>query len=223
MSDSTYIIAFFAILAAGKVVILIQFFRSRRHAVESSPSTSDMETGPEVLVEDPMTQRLLMSGVTEENEGTVDIQVLPPAYTIKDEHLEFENDPPPPSFAEAVPSSSSPWSSHPSKFRRKSSRGGSGESSSGGSRNNISHCHHESRHQLFRYRPSQSSNTDNSNNSNNNSPSSISSDRADDILHNALSVDPVFFEPAMPPIPNVARWVAESRRDTYLAYVSSEP
>ncbi|KAF9081913.1 hypothetical protein BGX23_000306 [Mortierella sp. AD031] len=121
MSDSNIVIAFFAILVAGKIALIVQCFLNKKSF--SSPSSSspylvmsDMETGPQVLVEDPMTQRLLLSGGGGPEESQVDLQIPPPVYTIKDEHLEFENDPPPPSFADAVPSS------HPFKSKRRLSR-----------------------------------------------------------------------------------------------------
>ncbi|KAF9088287.1 hypothetical protein BGX29_000343 [Mortierella sp. GBA35] len=220
MSDSNIVIAFFAILVAGKIALIVQCFLNKKSF--SSPSSSspylvmsDMETGPQVLVEDPMTQRLLLSGGGGPEESQVDLQIPPPVYTIKDEHLEFENDPPPPSFADAVPSS------HPFKSKRRLSR-----LSSNGSNSNTSHRHRSRRHSLFRYHPqsmdhSTSDNNNNSNNSNNNN--SNDNHAAPDIVSNsALGVDDLPMEATILRIPNVARWVAESRRDTYMALISEQ-
>ncbi|KAK3829677.1 MAG: hypothetical protein J3R72DRAFT_517093 [Linnemannia gamsii] len=226
MSDSTFIIAFFGLLFAGKVAIMVQYFRNKRRSAafrssssSSSSSTSpnssmsNIETGPEVLIEDPMTQRLLLAGGAVEEPREISIRIPPPAYTIKDEHLEFENDPPPPSFADAVPSTLSSSCSNPPKARRKLSRAGSS-----GSHSNHSH-RRWSRHQLFRYHPSS---MDNSNHDNDD----VSSDHAADTVSRSTSgVDRTAVEPTVIRIPNVARWVAESRRDAYRHYASplSEP
>ncbi|KAG0275317.1 hypothetical protein BGZ96_003847 [Linnemannia gamsii] len=215
MSDTNFIIAFFALLAAGKTIMIVQCLRNRGHSTlswSSSSSMTDVETGPEVLVEDPMTQRLVLAGeVTLENDRPVQemIQIPPPAYTIKDEHLEFENDPPPPSFRDVVPSSPSLFSSlsHPPKLRRKPSR----SSSSGSHSYNSTQYHRWSRHQLFRYSPPSMDN------------SSSSNDAAEPISDSGSGVGSpsMTIEPTILRIPNMARWVAESRRDTYMAFSGS--
>ncbi|KAF8942401.1 hypothetical protein BGZ47_006538 [Haplosporangium gracile] len=238
MSDSKFIISFFVLLAVGKTVMIIQCLRSRDRSTllssssNSSPyaSVTDMETGPEVLIEDPMTQRLVLAG-----EAAVDdrlqqpemidvIQIPPPVYTVKDEHLEFENDPPPPSFRDVVPSSSllsplSLLSSHPPKPpRRKPSR-----SSSSGSQSNNStyHQHRRSRHQLFRYRAlSIDSNSSNNNNQDAAEPGSYSGSYSGSSVRRP-SATAAAVEPTILRIPNVARWVAESRRDVYQAIAGS--
>ncbi|KAG0271263.1 hypothetical protein BGZ95_000934 [Linnemannia exigua] len=210
---------------------MVQYLRNKRHSTSSrSPSSSssttpnssmsDIETGPEVLIEDPMTQRLLLAVGAVDESHEIDIQVPPPAYTIKDEHLEFENNPPPPTFADAVPSTSSPPCSHPPKARKLS------RASSSGSQSGHSY-RRWSRHHLFRYHPSSvdSSNSNNNNNNNNNNNSNndhVSSDHAADTLSRSTSgVDRSAIEPSVIRIPNVARWVAESRRDAYRHYASS--
>lgn len=200
--------------------MILQCLRNRGHSSlsPSSSSTSspygsmtDVETGPEVLVEDPMTQRLVLAGeVTLEDDRPVQemIQIPPPAYTIKDEHLEFENNPPPPSFRDAVPSSSLFSSlSHPSKPRREPSR----SSSSGSHSNNCTNNHRWSRHQLFRYRPPSMDNSRSSN------------DAVETVSDSGSGVDRPTrtIEPTILRIPNMARCVAESRRDTYMAFAGS--
>lgn len=225
MSDSKFIIAFFVLLAAGKTVMIIHCLRSRNRSPSSSSSiAADMRTGPEVLVEDPMTQRLVLAGEVAVNDPQqpeiVDvIRIPPPAYTAKDQHLEFENVPPPPSFRDAVPSSSSsPLSSflHSSKSsRRKSSL-----SSSSDSQNNTStnQQHRLSRHQLFRYRPA-STDIENSNVNNNDNAAQSDSNAGSGVRRPAATAAAI--EPTIIRIPNVARWVAESRRDTFQAFAGS--
>jgi hypothetical protein len=201
--------------------MIVQCLRQRGRSALSPPSSSasspygsmaDMETGPEVLVEDPMTQRLVLAGeATLEDDRPVQemVQIPPPVYTVIDEHLEFENDPPPPSFKDVVPpSSASLWPLlHPPKPRRKLSR----SSSSGSHSNNSTNCHRWSRHQLFRYRPPSMDNSSN----NNNAAESVSDSRSGGDS-STTSIEPTILR-----IPNVARWVAESRRDTYMAYAGS--
>ncbi|KAF9131203.1 hypothetical protein BGW39_002109 [Mortierella sp. 14UC] len=110
------------------------------------------ETGPEVLVEDPMTQRLLL--LAEGGNGTVDelheidIQVPPPVYTIKDEHLDNSN----------INGNDVSSESNPSNVVSRSSSGA-----------------------------------------------------------NRATIEPTVIR-----IPNVAPWVAESRRDTYQRFASPD-
>ncbi|KAF9146529.1 hypothetical protein BG015_011575 [Linnemannia schmuckeri] len=238
MSDSKFIIAFFVLLAVGKTILIIQCLRSRDRSTlppsssNSSPyaSMTNMETGPEVLVEDPMTQRLVLAGAAvddrQQQPEMIDvIQVPPPAYTIKDEHLEFENDPPPPSFRDVIPSSSSsplsPLSLYPPKPpRRKPSR----PRNSGSQSNNSTHHQDRwSRHQLFRYRAS----TMDSSSSDNTSQDAAESGSCSGSRVRRPSATAAAVEPTILRIPNVARWVAESRRDVYQAIAesssSSEP
>jgi len=219
MSDSKFIIAFFVLLAAGKTIMIIQCLRSRNHS-----TSRDMETGPEVLVEDPMTQRLVLAGEVavddrQQPEMADVIQVPPPVYTIKDQHLEFENDPPPPSFKDAVPSSPfsplSPFLHKPKPSRRKPSR-----SSSSGSQSNTSTIeqHRLSRHQIFRYHPA-STDVNNSNingNDNDNVAEPVTASGSSVRRPAATAVEPTVIR-----IHNVARWVAESRRDTFQAFAGS--
>lgn len=209
--------------------MIIQCLRSRNRSSASptsSPhaSTTDMGTGPEVLVEDPMTQRLVLAGEVavddpQQPEMVGVIQVPPPAYTTKDQHLEFENIPPPPSFRDAVPSSSfSPLS--PFLHTSKSSRRKPSQSSSSDSQGNTSTTqqHRRSRHQLFRYRPASTDIENNNANANDNTaePASSSGSGVRRPAATAAAIEQTIIR-----IPNVARWVAESRRDTFQAFAGS--
>ncbi|KAG9064331.1 hypothetical protein KI688_003519 [Linnemannia hyalina] len=227
MMDSKFIIAFFVLLAAGKTIMIISCLRGRKRSTSpssSSPNASTMETGPEVLVEDPMTQRLVLAGEIavddrQQPEMVDVIRVPPPAYTAKDQHLEFENVPPPPTFKDAVPSSSrsplSPFLHTPKPSRRELS-----QASSSGIQSNTSDTqqHRRSCHQLLRYRPAS---TDINNNNVNNSD-----DAAETVSNSGSGVrrpaaTAAAIEPTIVRIPNVARWVAESRRDTFQAFAGS--
>ncbi|KAF9144336.1 hypothetical protein BGX30_013170 [Mortierella sp. GBA39] len=227
--DSKFIIAFFVLLAAGKTIMIISCLRGRKRSTSTSSSspnasTTDMETGPEVLVEDPMTQRLVLAGEVavddQQQPEMVDvIRVPPPAYTAKDQHLEFENVPPPPTFKDAVPSSSClPLS--PFLHTSKPSRRELSQASSSGSQSNTSDTqqHRRSRHQLFRYRPTSTDINNNNVNDSDNAAETVSNSGSG-VRRPAETAAAI--EPTIVRIPNVARWVAESRRDTFQALAGS--
>ncbi|KAF9550547.1 hypothetical protein EC957_000221 [Mortierella hygrophila] len=227
--DSKFIIAFFVLLAAGKTIMIISCLRGRKRSTSPSSSlpnarTTDMETGPEVLVEDPMTQRLVLAGEVavddrQQPEIVDAIRIPPPAYTAKDQHLEFENVPPPPTFKDAVPSSSrsplSPFLHTPKPSRRELS-----QASSSGSQSNTSDTqqHRQSHRQLFRYLPASTDINNNNVNNSDNAAETVSNSESG--VHRPAATAAVI-EPNIVRIPNVARWVAESRRDTFQAFAGS--
>ncbi|KAI1320960.1 hypothetical protein EDD11_009283 [Mortierella claussenii] len=109
MSNQIFIIVFFSSLVVFKTIAIYRLIRSnsaRRNKIalnlSRSPSLATAATGPNVLVEDPMTQRLLLSSSYGLTPSVVDITQPPPVYTTKDEHLEFINDPPPPPFSPSI-------------------------------------------------------------------------------------------------------------------------
>ena len=146
MSGQIILIFIFSLLFAGKAIAIIYIVTRKRKKTPTTNTSSpltyaqvtpEMEfTGPEVIVEDPMTQRLRCQGLLclndsyhsiipvgeEERErnggaGTAafttddvstasrsvaDLTQPLPVYTIKDQHLEFANVPPPPSFSAAL-------------------------------------------------------------------------------------------------------------------------
>ncbi|CAO3574208.1 unnamed protein product [Mortierella alpina] len=85
-----FVIVLFSLLVVSKGAVLLYLFHkrcSKRSAVQT--------TGPEVLVEDPMTQRIALGEQFGSSSTSLDITLPPPAYTIKDQHLEFADDPRP--------------------------------------------------------------------------------------------------------------------------------
>ncbi|KAF9381012.1 hypothetical protein CPB97_008007 [Podila verticillata] len=114
-TDKPFIIALVVILVMLKVsmiwVLLKRRQAERRQArqqafVATTEMTALTNTAP--LAPDPMTQIFLNSSTASlETQGNNP----PPAYTAKDQHLEFADDPPPPSFSVNIPGPST--SSYP--------------------------------------------------------------------------------------------------------------
>ncbi|KAI7819095.1 hypothetical protein BC939DRAFT_461141 [Gamsiella multidivaricata] len=134
MDEQTTIIALFSLLVLGKILVLIHLIR-RENARKRKARTNNLgaPSGPEVLVEDPMTQRLrsqrfLLDDIANTNGSALSLLTTetipqpPPAYTTQDLHLEFAHAPPPPSFADLVGPSPSPPRTKPNARR---SSGGS--------------------------------------------------------------------------------------------------
>lgn len=124
MSDDTFLYAIGAFAIVTKIVVISHIIHRRRHP-QSKPSTltpsrstpptsnttdgaisttaATTEVGRSVLVEDPMTQRILYSLQDPASVVSLsEIKLPPPVYTPKDLHLEFSSYDPPPPFAAEV-------------------------------------------------------------------------------------------------------------------------
>lgn len=109
-TDKPFIIALVVILVVLKMSMICVLLkrrraerrRARQQAVAvTTEMTASTNTAP--LAPDPMTQIFLNSSTASlETQGNNP----PPAYTAKDQHLEFTNDPPPPSFSVNIPAPS---------------------------------------------------------------------------------------------------------------------
>ncbi|KAG0350612.1 hypothetical protein BG005_009849 [Podila minutissima] len=106
-SDKPFIIAIVSVLIVIKFSMIYVLLKRRQDArrfaqqQEATQTSITMSRAP--LAPDPMTQIFF-------NCSTASIETLgnnpPPAYTTKDQHLEFENDPPPPPFSVDIPTAS---------------------------------------------------------------------------------------------------------------------
>ncbi len=108
-----FVIVLFSLLIVSKGAVLLYLFHkrcSRRSAVQT--------ISPEVLVEDPMTQRIVLGEQYGNSCTSLDVTLPPPAYTIKDQHLEFADDPPPPPFSTLVSGNKSRRKSSPASLGR---------------------------------------------------------------------------------------------------------
>ena len=137
MSDNSFLYALGAFAIIVKVVVIGNIVHRRRHPLPQAasrsasgsttvPNSADqtMAEGHPVLVEDPMTQRILRTFDNESQISFSEIKVPPPVYTPKDQHLEFSGyDAPPPFSAVAG-----------SPIKPSRIRGSSSSSSSGGPR-----------------------------------------------------------------------------------------
>jgi len=118
MSDDTFLYAIGAFAIVTKVVVISHIIYRRRHP-QSKPSTltpsrsaptsnttdgaTTTEVRRSVLVEDPMTQRILYSFQDPASVVSFsEIKLPPPVYTPRDLHLEFSSYDPPPPFAAEV-------------------------------------------------------------------------------------------------------------------------
>ncbi|KAF9540789.1 hypothetical protein BGW38_009855, partial [Lunasporangiospora selenospora] len=101
MAEQSFVIIFFLLLIVAKIILLIHLIRKRRRAEETRIHADEAALVQRLpLVEDPMTQRFLMAPEAELQDSNHPA-LPPPAYTPKDLHLEFANDPPPPPFSAA--------------------------------------------------------------------------------------------------------------------------
>ncbi|KAG0331207.1 hypothetical protein BG000_011106, partial [Podila horticola] len=115
-SDKPFVIAIVSVLIIVKMSMIYVLLKRRQDArryaqqlaAEANETSVTMSTAP--LAPDPMTQVFF-------NCSTASLETLghnpPPAYTTKDQHLEFANDPPPPPFSANIPVASTSTSSSP--------------------------------------------------------------------------------------------------------------
>jgi len=145
MSDDTFLYAIGAFAIVTKVVVISHIIYRRRHP-QSKPSTlnpsrstpptsnttdgatsttaTTTEVGRSVLVEDPMTQRILYSFQDPASVVSFsEIKLPPPVYTPKDLHLEFSSYDPPPPFAAGVNTGATTSGTSAHKHNRNNNNG----------------------------------------------------------------------------------------------------
>ncbi|KAG0075880.1 hypothetical protein BGZ93_009806, partial [Podila epicladia] len=109
-SDKPFIIAIVSVLIIIKFSMIYVLLKRRQDAkrfaqqqAEAAATQTSITMSRASLAPDPMTQIFF-------NCSTASLETIgnnpPPAYTTKDQHLEFENHPPPPPFSVDIPAAS---------------------------------------------------------------------------------------------------------------------